>query len=184
MDQLNAGQASDAANGAFKGMVNAKLTGLIGYSLGGYGAVNTVGGGFSAAAVKLPMAPANEALARRAAGNADYVATMDARIKAVIAIAPWGWNTGFWDATGLAGIRTPIFYVAGSVDDVSGYAPGRAQPVRKQRQRAALAADLRERQPQRGRTRCRHPRRAGPGCRTCRPHRRRTTWTRYGTACA
>jgi predicted dienelactone hydrolase len=124
MDQLNAGQAGDAAGGALKGMVNARLTGLIGYSMGGYGAVNTVGGGFSAAAVKLPMAPPNEALARRAAGNADYAATMDARIKAVIAIAPWGWNTGFWDAAGLAGIRTPIFYIAGSVDDVSGYAPG------------------------------------------------------------
>ena len=124
MDKLNAGVSSDAAGGALKGMVNANLTALIGYSLGGYGVVNALGGGFTAAAVKLPMAPANEALARRQAGQPDYTATMDARIKAAIAIAPWGWNTGFWDAAGLAGVKTPIFFMAGSVDDVSGYSPG------------------------------------------------------------
>jgi predicted dienelactone hydrolase len=49
---------------------------------------------------------------------------MDPRIKAVVAFAPWGWNAGFWDAAGLAGIKTPVLFVAGSVDDVSGYAPG------------------------------------------------------------
>ena len=124
MDKLNAGDAADAAGGALKGMVNANLTALIGYSMGGYGAVNTIGGGFSAAAVKLPMAPPNDALSRRQAGHPEYVATHDARIKAAIAFAPWGWNTGFWDAAGLAGIKTPVFFVAGSVDDVSGYAPG------------------------------------------------------------
>ncbi len=124
MDQLDRGRATDAAGGALAGMVNARLTAVIGYSMGGHGAVNTVGGGFSASAVKLPMSPPNDALARRQAGQAGYQATMDARIKAVIAIAPWGWNAGFWDAAGLAGIRIPIFYVAGSLDDVSGYAPG------------------------------------------------------------
>jgi predicted dienelactone hydrolase len=124
MDKLNAGQANDAAGGALKGMVNANLTALIGYSMGGYGAVNTVGGGFSAASVKLPMAPPNGVLARRQAGSPEYTATMEPRIKAAIAIAPWGWNTGFWDAAGLAGIKTPVFFMAGSVDDVSGYSPG------------------------------------------------------------
>jgi hypothetical protein len=28
-------------------------------------------------------------------------------------------NTGFWDAEGLKGISTPVFFVAGSVDDVA-----------------------------------------------------------------
>ena len=124
MASLNTGQASDPAGGALEGMVNANLTALIGYSMGGYGAVNTIGGGFSAAAVKLSLAPPNDALSRRQAGNPEYAASVDPRIKAAIAFAPWGWNLGFWDAAGLAGIRTPVFFVAGSVDYVSGYAPG------------------------------------------------------------
>ena len=124
MAALNAGNTSDALGGALKGMVNADSTGLIGYSMGGYGVINTVGGGFAEAVVASPLAPPNRALAQRQAGNADYAASMDARIKAVIAIAPWGWRTGFWDAAGLAGIKTPLFFMAGSVDDVSGYAPG------------------------------------------------------------
>lgn len=124
MDRLNAGAATDAAGGALQGMVNADRTALVGYSMGGYGALNAVGGGFTAAAVRLAVAPPNGVLARRQAGDPAYLATMEPRIKAVIAFAPWGWNAGFWDAAGLAGIRTPVFYVAGSVDDVSGYAPG------------------------------------------------------------
>ena len=108
MERLNAGVPSDAAGGALKGMVNAGTTALIGYSMGGYGVVNSVGGGFSAASTRLPIAPPNGVLARRQAGTPEYLATLDPRIKAAIAIAPWGWNGGFWDAAGLAGIRTPI----------------------------------------------------------------------------
>ena len=124
MAKLNAGETGDAIKGALKGMVNADITGLIGYSMGGYGVVNTIGGGFAAAVVASPLAPPNGVLASRQAGNAAYTATMDPRIKAAVAIAPWGWNRGVWDAAGLAGIKTPVFYMAGSVDDVSGYAPG------------------------------------------------------------
>ena len=49
---------------------------------------------------------------------------MDPRIKAAIAIGPWGMQGGFWDAEGLAGIKTPVMFVAGSADDVSGYEKG------------------------------------------------------------
>ncbi len=49
---------------------------------------------------------------------------MDARIKAAVAIGPWGMQAGFWDAAGLSGIRTPTLFVAGSVDEVSGYETG------------------------------------------------------------
>ena len=110
--------------GTLKGMVNADTTGLIGYSMGGYGVVNTIGGGFTAASVALPWGTPNGALAVRQAGNPAHAASMDKRIKAAVAIAPWGWNAGFWDAAGLAGVKTPVFFVAGSVDDVSGYSPG------------------------------------------------------------
>lgn len=122
MARLN---ASDPG-GTLKGMVNADSTGLIGYSMGAYGAVNTIGGGFSATAVNRTsgMTVPQGALAVRQAGNPAYVASMDKRIKAAVAFAPWGWNRGFWDAAGLAGIRTPILFIAGSVDDVAGYSPG------------------------------------------------------------
>jgi predicted dienelactone hydrolase len=49
---------------------------------------------------------------------------MDSRIKAAIAIAPWGMQNGFWDAEGLKGITTPVLFVAGSVDNVAEYERG------------------------------------------------------------
>jgi predicted dienelactone hydrolase len=112
------------SDATLKGLVNAEQTGLIGYSMGGFGALNTIGAGFTAASVAFPWGTPDGALARRQAGNPQYAASMDPRIKATVAFAPWGWNAGFWDAAGLAGVKTPVLFVAGSVDDVSGYAPG------------------------------------------------------------
>ena len=115
--------ASDPA-GTLKGMVNADRTGLIGYSMGGYGVVNTIGGGFTPASVGFSWGTPNGALAERQAGNPAHAASIDPRVKAAVAFAPWGWNAGFWDAAGLSAIKTPVFFVAGSVDSTSGYAPG------------------------------------------------------------
>ena len=115
--------ASDPS-GTLKGMVNADQTGLIGYSMGGYGVVNTIGGGFTAASVGFSWGTPNGALAVRQAGNPSHAASIDPRVKAAVAFAPWGWNAGFWDAAGLAAIKTPVFFVAGIVDRTSGYAPG------------------------------------------------------------
>ncbi len=120
MARLNANDAS----GTLQGLVNANNTALIGYSMGGYGVVNAIGGGFTGASVASTLAPPNGVLAARQAGNAAHTASIDSRIKAAVAFAPWGWNRGFWDAQGLSGIKTPVFYVAGSIDDVSGYSPG------------------------------------------------------------
>jgi predicted dienelactone hydrolase len=127
LDQLFVLDEMARLNGSdptLKGMVNADTTGLIGYSMGGYGVVNTIGGGFTAASVGFPWGVPGGALAVRQAGNPQFTASIDKRIKAAVAFAPWGWNRGFWDAAGLAGIRIPVFFVAGSVDDVSGYSPG------------------------------------------------------------
>lgn len=106
------------------GLVDANRTGIIGYSMGGYGVVNVIGGGYSAASATFQNAPPNRLLAERGAANADYQRSRDARIKAAIAIGPWGMPGGYWDAEGLKGIRTPVMFVAGSVDDVSGYEKG------------------------------------------------------------
>ena len=123
MARLNASDP-DSTPATLKGLVNANNTALIGYSMGGYGVVNAIGGGFTAGSVASTLAPPNGVLATRQAGNAAHSATIDSRIKAAVAFAPWGWNRGFWDAQGLSAIKTPVFYVAGSVDDVSGYSPG------------------------------------------------------------
>ncbi len=106
------------------GLVDASRTGVVGYSMGGYGVVNLIGGGYSKANETLALAPPNRLLGDRGASNPAYRQSMDPRIKAAIAIAPWGMEQGFWDAEGLAGIKTPVLFVAGSADDVSGYEKG------------------------------------------------------------
>ncbi|MGE0361096.1 MAG: alpha/beta hydrolase family protein [Vicinamibacterales bacterium] len=106
------------------GVVDASRTAIVGYSMGGYGVVNVVGGAYREAAAALPAAPPNGLLRERSAANAAYAQSIDPRVKAAVAIGPWGMHTGYWDAAGLAGIRTPMLFVAGSVDDVSGYERG------------------------------------------------------------
>lgn len=106
-----------------KGLVDTDSTGIVGYSMGGFGVVNLLGGGFTEASVGFDFSPPNGALAPRTAGSADYPEP-DPRIKAGVAIGPWGMNAGFWDAEGLAGVETPLFFMAGSADDVSGYENG------------------------------------------------------------
>ncbi|MGH9142575.1 MAG: alpha/beta hydrolase family protein [Vicinamibacterales bacterium] len=113
------------ASGSFlSGRLDAGRTGIVGYSMGGYGVVNVIGGGYSKASETLNGAPPNHMLAERGAANPDYRKTIDSRIKAAIAIAPWGMVGGFWDAEGLKGIATPVLFVAGSADDVAGYEKG------------------------------------------------------------
>ena len=106
------------------GVVDANNTALIGYSMGGFGAVNNLGAGYSDAGVGFIAAPANGLLNELAASNPDFAGSIDPRIKAGIPIAPWGMNTGFWDAEGLAGIKVPTLFVAGDADRTSGYDNG------------------------------------------------------------
>lgn len=108
------------------GLVNADNTALIGYSMGGYGSLNAAGAGYSAGAIQFfkGMTKGSNALALRGHSHADYRSTVDARIKAVVAFAPWGMREKVWDAEGLKGLKVPTFFVAGSQDDISGYETG------------------------------------------------------------
>ncbi|WP_288904936.1 hypothetical protein [uncultured Sneathiella sp.] len=106
------------------GLVNANDTGLIGYSMGAYGSVITAGGGVTKAATELSWGAPAGTLERMMAGSEEHKALLDGRFKAIVSIAPWGMTYGFWDAEGLAGVRVPMFFIAGSVDDVSGYEKG------------------------------------------------------------
>ena len=106
------------------GLVDAERTGIIGYSMGGYGALVAVGGGLSEAFVRSEYAPPDALLRVHQAGEGELAALTDPRVRAVVAIGPWGMNVGAWDERGLAGIRTPLFLMAGEIDDVSGYETG------------------------------------------------------------
>lgn len=110
--------------GFLRGLVDADRTGLVGYSMGGYGVMNVIGAGYSKASESFQSSPPNRLLAARGAGNPDYSRTIDPRIRAAVAVAPWGMQTGFWEADGLRGVKTPVLFVAGSADEVAGYEKG------------------------------------------------------------
>ncbi len=122
---LNAVDQLSKESGHFlNGLVDASRTGLIGYSMGGYGAMITAGAGVTKEAVAFDSGVPGGTLAVHLAGSETHRKLRDERIKAVVAFAPWGMQRGFWNQEGLARVTTPILYVAGSKDDVSGYENG------------------------------------------------------------
>ncbi len=108
------------------GMADADNTALIGYSMGGYGVLNAAGAGYSSklTAAFSQMSGGSKAIDVRTTDNAEFKASSDKRIKAVVAFAPWGMQRGVWDSAGLAGLKVPTLFIAGSLDDVSGYEDG------------------------------------------------------------
>lgn len=108
------------------GMADADNTALIGYSMGGYGVLNAAGAGYSSKLTGAfsQMTGGSNAINVRTADNAEFKASYDSRIKAVVAFAPWGMQLGVWDSAGLVGLKVPTLFIAGSLDDVSGYEDG------------------------------------------------------------
>ncbi|MEP5761328.1 MAG: dienelactone hydrolase [Litoreibacter sp.] len=113
---------ADASSGV-TGLIDTDNTGLIGYSMGGYGAVITAGGGLSEGIVNSGFAPF-DTLEIHQEGSATHDALPDERIKTAVAIGPWGEQFGAWGDEGLAGIEIPMLLIAGSDDTVSGYEAG------------------------------------------------------------
>ncbi len=121
LDEM-AGRAG--TGGEFAGLYDADNAGLIGYSMGGYGAIITSGGGVTEASVAYSWGGPHGTLGIHQAGSDTHNALPDARIKTAVAIGPWGMNTGFWNAEGLAGVKIPMLFIAGSEDDTSLYENG------------------------------------------------------------
>ncbi|WP_423836976.1 alpha/beta hydrolase family protein [Sulfitobacter dubius] len=113
-----------AEGGDFAGLYDAENTGLIGYSMGGYGAIITAGGGVTEASVGYTWGGPYGTLGIHQAGSDTHNALPDPRIKTAVAFGPWGMNRGFWDAEGLAGVQIPMLFIAGSQDDTSLYEDG------------------------------------------------------------
>ncbi|WP_255828236.1 alpha/beta hydrolase family protein [Marinomonas rhizomae] len=108
-------------------LVDTNNTGIIGYSMGGYGTVVTVGGGLTSYGVNKNegfFSAPNGTLDQYLSGSEDYLALADSRIKTAVTFAPAGMNNGFMDAKTAKGIRVPMLYIAGSVDDTVGYEDG------------------------------------------------------------
>jgi predicted dienelactone hydrolase len=114
------------SNNFLVGLVDANNTALIGYSMGGYGVLNAAGAGYSPNLVTIfsAMTGGNKAIEVLCINNPIYKAMYDNRIKAIVAFAPWGMQRNIWDSEGLKGLKVPVLFIAGSLDDISGYEKG------------------------------------------------------------
>ena len=122
LDEIESLSASD--DSFLSGMVDAERTGIVGYSMGGYGLTINLGGGVSDLLVDHEIAPPNKLAFEHAAGNPEFLASRDRRIKAGFLIAPWGMANYVWMPEDLGGISTPTFWLSGSVDEIAGYESG------------------------------------------------------------
>ncbi len=112
-------------NNFLHGVVDTSNVAIVGYSMGGYGALISAGAGLSQASPLMKFVP-GDYLRDWAADSPKFQALDRSRIKAVVAIAPWGEQAPqrAWDAQGLAAIHIPSLFIAGDHDDVAGYADG------------------------------------------------------------
>jgi len=113
------------AGSFLKDIMDTNNIGVVGYSMGGYGVINILGGGYAESAVSHPFAPPNELLSKRTSKHDDYVKKISNNpVKAGVAIGPWGMNAGLWNEETLQGVNKPILFIAGDLDDISGYENG------------------------------------------------------------
>ena len=94
---------------------------IIGYSMGGYGALISAGAGVTLLSTTYEWGAPQGVLERNMMGTASHASLVDDRVIAFVAFGPWGNNTGFWDADSWKGIEKPLMLVAGGIDDVSQY---------------------------------------------------------------
>ena len=123
---LRAIERIDASAGdALQGRLLANKVALIGYSMGGYGALVAAGARVADDGMAYRYASA-DAMRRHAAPLPPAEAALRDRVGAVVAFAPWGGQAAI-GALKPAGVRTltqPTLLVAGDQDDISGYADG------------------------------------------------------------
>lgn len=120
--QVLARIASDVRNqkAPYLRLIDLRSVGLIGYSMGGYGAINSAGAPYRLDDGPLARIPqtAKDQL-RQAAAEA-------VPIKALVLFSPWGGqpDSRAWDAAALTRITHPVLLVAGDQDDVVNFKDG------------------------------------------------------------
>ncbi|MCB1389210.1 MAG: dienelactone hydrolase [Rhodobacteraceae bacterium] len=92
---------------------------IVGYSMGGYGALVTAGAGLAPEVMQNEMAPPFDLLARHLEGSAPAAPE---ELGAVVAIGPFGNSHGLWRDSALERLAAlPLLVIAGDRDDTSGY---------------------------------------------------------------
>jgi S-formylglutathione hydrolase FrmB len=111
-----------------KAIVDTDRAAIIGHSMGGFGAINTVGGcyAFESEFFKQAGVPTPIAMVLPFALNSCYGGReqLDPRWKAVQLLAPWGGEASVHDIDAMAKITVPTFYLAGDQDNTSGFENG------------------------------------------------------------
>lgn len=101
---------------------------VIGYSMGGFGAINTVGGCYDIAAANLIAIGMPKEYAEQLAPVFQFCnagrESRDPSWKAMVALAPWGQEYNLHQAKSLAELDLPSLYITGDQDDISGYKHG------------------------------------------------------------
>lgn len=112
----------------FADISDTKLASIVGYSMGGYGAINTAGGCYDFSTEKLQklgFRDGNEAIIAEqlnyCMGGSSFI---DSRWKALIAFAPWGGIQEVFKARSLSKIKIPSLFVGGELDSISGFDNG------------------------------------------------------------
>lgn len=107
-------------SGPVASLIDPERVGLIGYSMGGYGALATAGADYDYESDTFGTVP-SEALAVLREASAE-----PAEVDALIAFAPWGGqpDNRVWSADTLAQLSVPALIVSGSEDDVSNHDEG------------------------------------------------------------
>lgn len=128
-DQLFTIQAlndlAHAPDNFLHGLLDASNVAIVGYSMGGYGALISSGAGVNPTSPLMKFVPGG--YLRDWSADSDKYRSIDrSAIKAVVAIAPWGEQPPYsaWTPQALSTIRIPSLFIAGDHDDVADYQNG------------------------------------------------------------
>ena len=112
--------AADSQAVGYAKAIDAQKVGLIGYSMGGYGAFRTAGAPYDYEGEGLGNLPKDAKTAMQAG------LSQSANIQAMVALAPWGGapDNRSWTARALSEIEVPVLMIAGNQDDVVDFNAG------------------------------------------------------------
>jgi predicted dienelactone hydrolase len=116
------------SNSTIAAITDTEHAAVIGYSMGGYGAINTVGACYQFTNESLiPLGP-NAVQAAALIPMLNFcnagLEQVDPRWRAMIAISPWGGELNLHSPESMAKISTPSLYIVGDQDDISGFEHG------------------------------------------------------------
>lgn len=114
-----------SGQGALRDVYDPGNIALIGYSMGGFGALTTMGAGLDPEGPLYRLAPF-DLLRPFTILDPSFSAGLPKGVKALVALAPWGGAPPLraWSAKDLAALTTPTLLIVGDQDDVSGFEPG------------------------------------------------------------